>query len=87
MKHNEQLFDAIGGIDADIVAASAPGRQHRTHSMRRILSLAACCALAVILGVAAWRMHTPETKQYRDPHQGTEWLPEPVISRQLKYRI
>lgn len=72
MKHNEQLFDAIGGIDADIVAASAPGRQHRTHSMRRILSLAACCALAVILGVAAWRMHTPETKQYRDPHQGTE---------------
>ena len=72
MKHNEQLFDAIGGIDTDIIAASAPGRQRRTHSTRRILSLAACGVLAVILGLSAWRMHTPETKQYRDPHQGTE---------------
>ena len=71
MKHNEQLFDAIGGIDADIIAASAPGRRRRNLAPRRALSLAACCALAVILGLSAWRMHTPETKQYRDPHQGT----------------
>ena len=29
MKHNEQLFDAIGGLDDDIVTAAAPAKRAR----------------------------------------------------------
>ena len=73
MKRNEQLFDAIGGIDADIVAASAPAkRSHRAIPLRRAIPLAACFALAITIGVAAWRMHTPDLKHSHDPHYSTE---------------
>ena len=76
MKHNEQLFDAIGGIDADIVTAAAPAkRARRTMPLRRAIPLAACFALAVIIGVAAWRLNVPKVKHAHDPHyslEGTE---------------
>ena len=73
MKHNEQLFDAIGGLDADIVAAAAPAkRAARTMPLRRAIPLAACFALALIIGVAAWRMNTPEIKHQHEPHYSAE---------------
>lgn len=72
MKHNEQLFDAIGGLDDDIVTAAAPAkRARRAMSLRRAVPLAACFALAVLIGVAAWRLHEPEIKHTHDPHYST----------------
>jgi hypothetical protein len=71
MKHNEQLFVAIGGIDEDIVAAAAPAnRTRRAMPLGRIVSLAACFALALIIGVAAWRLNEPKIKHTHDPHLG-----------------
>ena len=71
MKHNEQLFDAIGGLDDDIVTAAAPAKRAR-HALplRRAVPLAACFALALIIGVAAWKMNTPKIKHTHDPHMG-----------------
>ena len=71
MKHNEQLFDAIGGLDDDIVTAAAPAKRAR-HALplRRAVPLAACFALALIIGVAAWKMNAPEIKHTHDPHMG-----------------
>ena len=72
MKHNELFFDAIGKLDDDIVTAAAPAkRARRSMSLHRAVSLAACFALAAIIGVVAWRLHEPEIKHTHDPHYGT----------------
>ena len=70
MKPNEQLFDTLGGIDEELITAAAPGRRRaRTTPLRRLLPLAACFALAAIIGVAAWRMQTPTPLGTKDPHR------------------
>lgn len=68
MKHNEQLFDAIGGIDADIITAAAPGKQQRQPAAwKKWLPTAACFVLAAVLGIAAWQMHAPDPIEKDDP--------------------
>ena len=61
MKHNEALLDAMSGIDADIVAASAPGKhQKRRPAWKTFLPTAACFVLAAIIVIAAWRANAPK---------------------------
>ena len=57
MKHNEMIFNAMSDIDADIVAAAAPGnRQKQITAWKKWLPTAACFALAVTIGIAAWQL-------------------------------
>lgn len=63
MKHNEQLLHAMSDIDRDIVAAAMPNRRtQRPAAWKKQLQFAACFALAAVIGIAAWRLNTPEIK-------------------------
>ena len=67
MKHNEMIFNAISGIDADLVAAAAPGNHKKQPAaLKKWMPTAACFVLAAVLGIAAWQMHTPDPVDQND---------------------
>lgn len=73
MKHNEQLLRTMSDIDQDIIMAAAPGRHKKQPAAwKKWMPTAACFALAVLIGVAAWRMHAPEIKHTEDEQGQTE---------------
>ncbi len=70
MKHNEKIFDAMSGIDADIVTAAAPGnRKKQPAAWKKWLPSAACFVLAVTLGITAWQLNTPEPTEKKQPDE------------------